>query len=54
MAERTIAWLVHTNRRCPSMHTKNRHRLALRAAAVNLTRLTSLGLHHNQTGRVIA
>ena len=50
MAERTIAWLVRNNRRCPyrGIH-KNRHWLALRAAAANLTRLTSLGLHHKGT-----
>ena len=55
MAERTIAWLVRNNRRCPYRgKQKNRHWLALRAAAVNLTRLTSLGLHHNQTGWAIA
>ena len=55
MAERTIAWLVRNNRRCPYRGTpKNRHWLALRAAAVNLTRLTNLGLHHNETGWAIA
>ena len=48
MAERTIAWLVRNNRRCPYRGAaKNRHWLALRAAAVNLTRLVNLGLHHN-------
>ena len=55
MAERTIAWLVRNNRRCPYRGAaKNRHWLALRAAAVNLTRLTSLGLHHNGTDWAIA
>ena len=50
MAERTIAWLVRNNRRCPYRGTrKNRHWLKLRAAAVNLTRLANLGLHHNGT-----
>ena len=50
MAERTIAWLVRRNRRCPYIGTaKNRHWLRLRAAAVNLQRLTTLGLHHNGT-----
>ncbi len=55
MAERTIAWLVRNNRRCPYRGTaKNRHWLALRAAAVNLARLTSLGLHHNGAHWAIA
>ena len=55
MAERTIAWLVRNNRRCPYRGAaKNRHWLALRAAAVNLTRLTSLGLHHNGADWAIA
>ena len=55
MAERTIAWLVRNNRRCPYRGVrKNRHWLTLRAAAVNLTRLTSLGLHHNGTNWAIA
>ena len=50
MAERSIAWLTRRNRRCPYIGTqKNRHWLRLRAAAVNLQRLTSLGLHHNGT-----
>lgn len=50
MAERTIAWLVRNNRKCPYRGAqKNRHWLKLRAAAVNLTRLNSLGLHHNGT-----
>ena len=54
MAERTIAWLVRNNRRCPYRGTQNnRHWLALRAAAVNLKRLTSLGLHHNGTNWAI-
>ena len=55
MAERTIAWLVRNNRRCPYRGAaKNRHWLTLRAAAINLKRLTSLGLHHNETGWAIA
>ena len=55
MAERTIAWLVRNNRRCPYTGArKNRHWLTLRAAAVNLARLTSLGLHHNGTNWAIA
>ena len=54
MAERTIAWLVRNNRRCPYIGTrKNRHWLTLRAAAINLARLTSLGLHHNGTNWAI-
>ena len=55
MAERSIAWLVRNNRRCPYRGTaKNRHWLKLRAAAVNLTRLVNLGLHHNGTNWAIA
>ncbi len=51
----SIAWLVRNNRRCPYRGTrKNRHWLTLRAAAVNLKRLTSLGLHHNGTNWAIA
>ncbi len=48
MAERSIAWLVRNNRRCPyrSIH-KNRQWLTTRAAAVNLARLTNLGITHN-------
>ena len=54
MAERTIAWIVRRNRRCPYLGTaNNRHWLRLRAAAVNLQRLTSLGLHHNGTNWAI-
>ena len=54
MAERSIAWLTRGNRRCPyTGTTKNRHWLRLRAAAVNLQRLTSLGLHHNGTNWAI-
>ena len=50
MAERSIAWLVRRARRCPYLGVaNNRHWLRLRAAAVNLQRLTSLGLHHNGT-----
>ena len=50
MAERSIAWIVRRNRRCPYIGiAKNRHWLRLRAAAVNLQRLTTLGLHHNGT-----
>ena len=50
MAERTIAWAVRRNRRCPYTGTaNNRHWLRQRAAAVNLQRLANLGLHHNGT-----
>ncbi len=50
MAERSIAWLTRRARRCPYIGAaKNRHWLRLRAAAVNLQRLASLGLHHNST-----
>ena len=55
MAERSIAWLVRNSRRCPYTGTNNnRHWLALRAAAVNLQRLLSLGLHHNGNTWAIA
>ena len=55
MAERTIAWLVRNNRRCPYRGTrKNRNWLKLRAAAVNLQRPTNPGLHHNGTAWAIA
>lgn len=51
MAERSIAWLTRRARRCPYIGTaNNRHWLRLRAAAVNLQRLASLGLHRNDTG----
>ena len=50
MAERSIAWIVRRNRRCPYIGIANNRRwLRLRAAAVNLQRLTNLGLHHNGT-----
>ena len=55
MAERTIAWTVRRARRCRYIGAvKNRHSLRLRAAAVNLARLASLGLHHNGTHWAIA
>ena len=55
MAERTIAWTVRRARRCPYIGTdKNRHWLRLRAAAVNLARLATLGLHHNGTHWALA
>lgn len=51
MAERSIAWIARRARRCPYIGTaKNRHWLRLRAAAVNLQRLATLGLHHTPTG----
>ena len=48
LAERTIAWLVRNNRRCPCRSTqRSRLWLTARAAAVNLRRLVNLGLAHN-------
>ena len=48
MAERSIAWLVRNNRRCPYRGTqRNQLWLTTRAAAVNLARLTNLGITHN-------
>ncbi len=55
MIERTIAWLTRGNRRlryCGT--TKNDHWLHHRAAALNLRRLITLGLHHTGTNWVIA
>jgi IS5 family transposase len=48
MVERTLAWLVRPGRRVAYRGTlRNRIWLAHRAAAVNLQRLLSLGLHHD-------
>ena len=48
MAERSIAWIVRKNRRCPYRGTeRNQLWLTTRAAAVNLQRLINLGLTHN-------
>ena len=50
MVERSIAWLVRGNRKVRYRGiTKNDHWLHHRAAALNLRRLTALGLHHNGT-----
>jgi IS5 family transposase len=50
MVERTIAWLVRGNRKLRYRGvTKNNHWLHHRAAALNLRRLTTLGLTHNGT-----
>jgi IS5 family transposase len=48
MVERTLAWLVRPGRRVAYRGTpRNRIWLAHRAAAINLQRLLTLGLHHN-------
>jgi len=49
LVERSIAWLVKDgHRRCRYRGVKrNQLGLSLRVAAVNLTRLLNLGLHHN-------
>jgi hypothetical protein len=51
MIERTIAWLARgTNRRLRYRGIeRNRLWLAHRAAAINLRRLTNLGLTHHNT-----
>ena len=50
MVERSVAWLVRGNRKVRYRGiTKNDHWLHHRAAALNLRRLTVLGLHHNGT-----
>jgi hypothetical protein len=55
MVERTIAWLARGNRRARYRGvTKNDHWLHHRAAALNLRRLITLGLHHTGTNWVIA
>jgi hypothetical protein len=55
MVERTIAWLTRGNRRLRYRGiTKNDHWLHHRAAALNLGRLITLGLHHTGTNWVIA
>ena len=55
MVERAIAWLTRGNRRL-RYHgvTNNDHWLHHRAAALNLRRLITLGLHHTGTNWVIA
>ncbi len=53
MVERTIAWITRGNRRLRYRGTtKNNAWLQLRASAINLRRLTALGLTHD-TGRWI-
>jgi len=49
MVERTIAWLVADGHRRVRFRGVERNRLglSLRAAAINLRRLLTLGLHHN-------
>ena len=55
MVERTIAWLTRGNRRVRYRGvTKNDHWLHHRAAALNLRRMITLGLHHTGTNWVIA
>lgn len=49
MVERTLAWLTRRNRRVPYRGVaKNNAWLHHRIAALNLRRLLTLGLHHNQ------
>ena len=53
--ERAIAWLTRGNRRLRYRGViKNDHWLHHRAAALNLRRLITLGLHHTGTNWVIA
>jgi IS5 family transposase len=55
MVERSIAWLVRGNRKVRYRGiTKNNHWLHHRAAALNLRRLTTLGLDHNGTNWTLA
>lgn len=55
MVERTIAWLVRGNRKVPYRGvTKNDNWLHHRAAAINLRRLLTLGLTHQETGWALA
>ncbi len=55
MVERTIAWLVRGNRRLRYRGVaKNDHWLHHRAAALNLRRLSTLGLTHNGTSWALA
>jgi IS5 family transposase len=55
MVERTIAWLVANDHRRVRFRGVERNRLglSLRAAAINLRRLITLGLHRNNTGWAI-
>jgi IS5 family transposase len=53
MVERTLAWLVRPGRRVAYRGTtRNRIWLAHRAAAINLQRLLTLGLHHDSHWRL--
>jgi Transposase DDE domain/Transposase domain (DUF772) len=55
MVERTIAWLTRGNRKLRYRGIpKNDHWLHHRAAALNLRRLITIGLHHTGTNWVIA
>jgi hypothetical protein len=55
MVERSIAWLVRGNRKLRYRGVaKNDHWLHHRAAAINLRRLTTLGLNHTGTNWAIA
>jgi IS5 family transposase len=55
MVERSIAWLVRGNRKVRYRGTtKNDHWLHHRGAALNLRRLTNLGLAFNGTGWALA
>ena len=55
MVERTIAWLTRGNRKVRYRGVvTNNHWLHHRAAALNLRRLTTLGLHHTGTTWAIA
>jgi hypothetical protein len=55
MVERTIAWLTRGNRRLRYRGVANNdHWLHHRAAALNLRRLITLGLHHTGTNWAIA
>jgi IS5 family transposase len=51
MVERSIAWLVRRGGRKVRYRgiARNQIRLAHRCAAINLSRLVNLGLHHNGT-----
>jgi hypothetical protein len=55
MVERSIAWLTRGNRKVRYRGvTKNDHWLHHRAAAINLRRLTTLGLTRNDTTWALA
>jgi hypothetical protein len=55
MVERTLAWLVRPGRRVAYRGTaRNRIWLAHRAAAINLRRLITLGLHHDNRWNLAA